>query len=126
MKTKSTRPSRTSIVSFRVTPELAEELDYLREAFGFSDVREFVEASIEFAKSLDQALSKVNKEPNEWNKEDIWGILVPDDIAGYQGQQLAQWVSRWVKVRWGTAGLEKLSQLAGEESKEMQGEGNKT
>ncbi len=110
--------AKTKTLGIRVTPNLNNDLEHLKSAFGFSSYGAMLEFLVRFLGTIDKAVSDIDKHPRDWSQEEVeeylqvsCGSLVGSGIA-----EIRDLLWRRLRERFGEHGMERLQQLISEDS----------
>jgi len=110
--------AKTKSIGTRVTPELSQEMERLKEAFGFGSFGEMLESFVRLLRLIDEGISVIESHPGDWSKEDVQSYLAVgnshwiDEGTG----ELRALLWRRLRERFGQDGVERARQLLGREA----------
>jgi len=116
--------AKTKSIGIRVTPELNEEIERLKEAFGFTSFGEMLESFVRILQLVDQDIYRIESHPRDWSKEDVQNYLSGgnSDWIDPRTSELGKLLWRRLRERFGQDGVERARELLEKRSREMKAE----
>ena len=111
--------AKSKSIGARVTPEFSQEIECLKEAFGFGSFGEMLESFVRLLELIDRDISCIESHPREWSKKDVQTYLsVGNSNRIIQGTgELKALLWRRLRERFGQDGVERAQGLLGDEAK---------
>jgi hypothetical protein len=110
--------AKTKSIGARVTPELSQEIERLKEAFGFGSFGEMLESFVRLLQLIDQGTDRIESHPRDWSKKDIQNYLLGgnSDWIDPRANELRELLWRRLRERFGQNGVERARELLGNEA----------
>jgi len=107
--------AKSKSIGARVTPQFSQEIERLKEAFGFGNFGEMLESFVRLLQFIDRDISYIESHPREWSKEDVQTYLsVSNSNRISQGtSELRTLLWRRLRERFGQDGVERARELLG-------------
>ncbi len=67
--------AKTKSIGTRVTPEFNQEIERLKEAFGFGSFGEMIESFVRLLQLIDNGVASIQSHPPDWSKDDAQKYL---------------------------------------------------
>lgn len=105
--------AKTKSMGTRVTPEFSQEIERLKEAFGFVTFGEMLETFVRLLQLIDKGISRIDSHPRDWSKEDVQNYLAVGNSNWIdQGaDELRELLWRRLRERFGQDGVERAREL---------------
>ena len=110
--------AKSKSIGARVTPEFSQEIERLKEAFGFGSFGEMLESFVRLLQLIDQGISSIDSHPRDWSKEDVQSYLAVGNSNWIdQGTgELRALLWRRLRERFGQDGVERARELLGNDA----------
>ena len=110
--------AKSKSIGARVTPEFSQEIERLKEAFGFGSLGEMLESFVRLLQLIDRDISCIESHPREWSKEDVQTYLSVGNSnrISQETGELRALLWRRLRERFGQDGVERAHELLGTEA----------
>lgn len=107
--------AKNKSIGARVTPEFSQEIERLKDAFGFGSFGEMLESFVRLLQLIDGDISCIESHPREWSKEDVQIYLSVSNSnrMGQETGELGALLWRRLRERFGEDGIERARELLG-------------
>ena len=105
--------AKTKSIGIRVTPELSQEIERLKEAFGFGSFGEMLESFVRLLRLIDDGVARIESHPRDWSKEDVEQYLSfgNSNWVGDETGELRHLLWRRLRERFGQDGVDRAREL---------------
>lgn len=97
--------AKTKSVGTKVEPAFSQEIERLKQTFGFGSFAEMLEEVVKLLQAIDERVSQIDHHPREWSESDLLQHL------SLQDPELLQLLQRRLRERFGQDGLERVREL---------------
>ena len=102
--------AKTKSLGTKVDPAFGQQIERLKDAFGFASFGEMLQASVQLLKAIDEAVCRIERHPREWSKADVKEYLSIGQEAA-QDPGITALVERRLRERFGQDGVERVQEL---------------
>lgn len=102
--------AKTKSLGTKVAPAFGQEIERLKQAFGFASFGEMLQASIRLLQAIDEGVCRIKRHPREWSRTDLLEYLSIGREAG-QDHEIISLVERRLRERFGQDGVEQVQEL---------------
>lgn len=100
---------KTKVASYRITPELNNDLEAYKKLFRFSSVGEMLESFVKLLRRIDEAIDSLSGKPiDQWSEEEIQGILLPSGVPSIQAEMQTGLTTRRIETEFGKWGVKSI------------------
>jgi len=110
--------AKSKSIGARVTPEFSQEIERLKEAFGFGSFGEMLESFVRLLQLVDDGVARIDSHPRDWSKKDVQNYLSGSnsDWIDQGAGELRELLWRRLRERFGQDGVERARELLGSDT----------
>lgn len=111
--------AKNKSIGARVTPEFSQEIERLKDAFGFGSFGEMLESFVRLLQLIDDCVARIDSHPRDWSTEDAQDYLSfgNSNWVDRQTGELRELLWRRLRERFGQDGVERARELLDNEAK---------
>jgi hypothetical protein len=102
--------AKTKSLGTKVDPAFRQEIERLKEAFGFTSFGEMLQVSVKLLQAIDEGVCRIERHPREWSRPDVIEYLSIGREAAEDPEILAL-VERRLRERFGQDGIERMQEI---------------
>lgn len=111
---------KTKSFGTKVEPAFGQEIERLKEAFGFTSFGEILEVSVRLLQVIDEGVCRIKRHPREWSRADMLEYLSIGREAA-QDSEIVALAERRLRERFGQDGVEQVQEVLRNERIEQVG-----
>lgn len=102
--------AKTKSFGIKVDPAFGQEIERLKETFGFTSFGEILQVSVKLLQAIDEGVCCIKRHPREWTRADVVEYLSLGSEAA-QSPELITLLERRLRERFGQDGVERVQEL---------------